>query len=204
MRAFLSLFLLCLVSTAAVAQRPGSPGNAAQRNEDWGVGLRLGDPLGVSVKRYLPHRKAVELNVGRTWNYNYSRIFYRHYPSERYYYEGHRNRSSVSVQARYLLHRRLRHPQLRGVEWYYGGGAQLRLFRVDYHYRRYEEAPEAAYLRTDRIAQTDLGLDGTIGLEYLHPRTPLSVFVDLNLFLELTDNLLTPHGQGGIGGRYYF
>lgn len=45
---------------------------------------------------------------------------------------------------------------------------------------------------------------GIIGLEYIFEEVPLSIFADLNLFLEVYRNPYNIHPQGGIGIRYNF
>ena len=191
----LFVLALCLIGTTSFAQQ----------NKDWGIGLRLGDPLGLSVKKYLAPRKAIEFNIGRTWRYNYSNAFYRHndYNRDFYDYEWHNNRSSVSLQARYLIHKPLRLKEVPGLEWYYGAGAQFRFFSVEYRYR-YDGPGKSRGYYTDRVTHTDFGVDGIIGLEYSWRNVPITVFTDINLFLEILDDPFLPHLQGGVGGRYYF
>jgi hypothetical protein len=43
-----------------------------------------------------------------------------------------------------------------------------------------------------------------IGLEYTLPSAPLSLFADVNLFLEIVDAPFFAAGQGGAGIRYNF
>lgn len=181
------------------------PLRAQQKN--WGIGLRAGDPVGISAKKYLSRQKAVEFNIGRTWGYNYSNAFYRHhnYDREFYDYEWHRLHSSVSLQGRYLLHKDLGVSEVPGLDWYYGVGAQLRFFNVDYRYRYYEGFDKRRSItRTDRVTHTDIGLDGIVGLEYSWRQVPITVFADINLFVEILDNPFLPFLQGGTGIRYYF
>ena len=195
-RIFLLLMFSLLSAQSLVAQQ-----------KNWGAGLRLGDPSGLSVKRYLARQKALEFNFGRSWGYNYSNAFYRHnnYNREFYNYEWHNLRSAVGLQGRYLVHRDLGMSELPGLEWYYGVGAQFRFLSVDYHYRYYVEGNRnGGVARTDRVTHVDLGLDGILGLEYSWRDVPLTVFVDLNLFLELVDDPFMPFLQGGTGVRYYF
>ena len=197
MNKLLILFLLSLLCTSPLLAQ----------HKDWGGGVRLGDPVGVSVKKYLSRQRAVEVNVGRTWGYNYSNAFYRHsnYDRDFYDYEWHRLRSSVSLQGRYLLHKDLRLKELPGLDWYYGLGAQLRFFSVDYRYRYYPTLEKRQSItQVDRVTHTDIGLDGIIGLEYSWREVPISVFADVNLFLELLDDPFLPFLQGGAGFRYYF
>ena len=190
-------FLCCLISTATLAQQ----------NKNWGVGLRLGDPVGLSAKKYLSRQRAVEFNLGRTWAYNYSNAFYRRdqYNRDFYDYDWHRVRSSVSLQGRYLIHKDLGLKEVRGLDWYYGIGAQLRMFSVDYRYRYYPNGGKKnGVTRTERVTHTDIGVDGIVGLEYSWQEVPITVFADVNLFLGLLDNPFLPFFQGGVGCRYYF
>lgn len=192
----LLLFAFGILSTTSVV--------AQQKN--WGIGVRFGDPLGLSIKKYLPRQKALEFNIGRTLGYNYSNAFYRNnkYDRDFYNYEWHQPRSSVSLQGRYLVHKNLRMSEVPGLEWYYGGGAQLRFFSVDYRYEYYNAFDRKWRTRTERVTQTDIGLDGIIGLEYSWREVPITVFAEVNLFLEILDDPFLPFFQGGVGARYYF
>ena len=192
----LLLLIFCLASTMTFAQQ----------GKNWGIGVRLGDPIGLSVKKYVSRQKAVEFNVGRTWGYNYSNAFYRHnkYDRDFYNYEWHQPHSSVSLQGRYLVHKDLNMSGAPGLEWYYGAGAQIRFFSVDYRYRYYNGFDQKWRTRTERVTHTDVGLDGIIGLEYSWRDVPITVFTDLNLFLEILDDPFLPFLQGGVGCRYYF
>jgi len=54
------------------------------------------------------------------------------------------------------------------------------------------------------IPEFDVGGDAVIGLEYLFSGAPISVFADVNIFVEIFDNIFLFWPQGGIGGRYNF
>lgn len=192
----LLLLVFGLLNTAPVV--------AQQKN--WGIGVRFGDPLGLSVKKYLPRQKALEFSIGRTWGYNYSNAFYQHdkYNRDFYDYEGHQARSSVSLQGRYLVHKNLGISEVPRLEWYYGGGGQLRFFNVDYRYQYYNDFDRKWRARTERVTHTDIGLNGVIGMEYSWREVPITVFADVNLFLEILDDPFLPFLQGGVGARYYF
>ena len=183
-----------LLQTASFAQQ-----------KNWGIGLRLGDPLGLTVKKYLANRRALEFNFGSTFGYNYRNAFYRYdrFDDDFYDYDKHRIRSAVGLQGRYLFHKNI--SGVSGLEWYYGFGGQFRFFTVDYQYRYYRGLGKKNWdMRNDRVTTTDFGLDGIIGLEYTFKDAPISVFADLNLFMELLDDPFLPFLQGGVGGRYNF
>lgn len=177
--------------------------------KNWGVGLRLGDPSGITAKKYLTNKRALELIFGRSgaWGYNYKNAFYRFDQfDERYYdYRWHQLRSALSFQVHYLIHQPIKSNDFKGLDWYYGFGGQLRAFTIDYEYRYYY-APDKrnGEIRYDKVTDVDIGLDGTIGLEYSWREVPISIFTDLNLFMEIADSPFLFFLQGGVGARYYF
>ncbi|MDN5204821.1 hypothetical protein QQ008_25750 [Fulvivirgaceae bacterium BMA10] len=74
--------------------------NQAYIRRDWGIGLRLGDPTGINLKRYLGGN-ALEFNLGRVFN------------------------DGFSLFGHYLFQNPL---EPEGLEWYFGFGAQLKTF----------------------------------------------------------------------------
>jgi hypothetical protein len=82
---FKSLLIIVFANFSVFAQKKSSS------NPNLGIGLRLGDPTGLTVKKYLG-RNALEFNVGRTYTFSggaryYDRRFddwyddwYRDYP----------------------------------------------------------------------------------------------------------------------------
>lgn len=170
----------------------------------WGVGLRIGDPLGLTVKRYLPRGKAWELNLGRSgfYGYNYQKAFRRYDQFNGYEYRTHYLNNAFGVQVHYLIHKDLGLAEIPGLDWYYGVGGQLRSYNVDYEYRiRRGNGWETT---RDRVTDIDLGVDGIIGLEYSWREVPLTVFLDVNLLVEIVDSPFVLYLQGGTGVRYYF
>lgn len=184
-----------VISTIAVA---------SAQHARWGIGLRAGDPVGLTVKRYIQQGKAWEFNIGRSgfYGYNYQKSFNRYDRFDGYEYRAHNLNSAMGVQLHYLQHRDLGLREIPGIDWYYGIGGQLRSYDVDYEYRiRQGGNWEVA---RDRVTNIDLGVDGIIGLEYSWRDIPLSVFGDINLFVEIVDTPMIFYLQGGVGIRYYF
>ena len=73
---------------------------AHSQNQNWGIGLRLGDPTGVSAKKYLGANNGLELALGSNL-------------------EG----RGIQFLAHYLFHFPVGNAQ--GLHWYYGFGAQI-------------------------------------------------------------------------------
>lgn len=197
----LVLILLSLTNIRAFAQY-----------KSWGTGLHLGDPLGLSVKKYLTESTALEAGIGRTgiWGYNYKNAFYRYeqYNNEQYKYRQHRLHSAIGFQVHYIMQQLITKGNYRGIAWYWGFGGQLRFFSVDYEYRYYANGQSSnnssSTVQDNRLKDTDFGIDGVVGLEYSWRELPFSIFTDFTLFMEIVDTPLLFYVQGGIGGRYYF
>jgi hypothetical protein len=176
---------------------------------NWGLGLRLGDPSGLSIKKYLPGGRAVELNVGTTsyWGYDYRDHFYEEDKYANYEYISYRRTGAAALQVHYLLQSDIR--DVANLHWYWGFGGQIRTKSYDYNYRyrSYYGPGQGDYVwiyATDKITDFDLAADILIGLEYHIPGAPLSVFTDASLMLELLDDPLALYVQAGIGVRYNF
>lgn len=169
--------------------------------QDFGVGLRLGDPMGISVKKYLGDN-ALEISFGSTvhyrgYDYNY---FYNHdnrYKNKNIYSVGYSRDYSIGIQVHYLLHQDLDVNIKGDLDWYFGVGGQFRLHKGTLHYW------ENGLYYEDPLSDYDIGPDGTIGMEYTFDGAPLSVFIDATVFLEII-NRVDFHPQAAIGVRYNF
>ncbi len=194
-------------SSKSSSQSSSSAYRNTSQQKNWGIGLRLGDPFGLSVKKY-NRNKAWEFNIGRTsyWGWHgYNDAFYDYKPFKDYrrvdIRSAHATRA-LSIQAHHLWHRNF--SDVSGLDWYYGVGGQLKSMNVRYRVR-YEDQYGIWYDNVYRNANfIDIGVDGIIGLEYTFRNAPISLFADFNLFLELISNPFVIHGQAGIGARFNF
>lgn len=189
----LAFLMMLIISTAAVAQQQG-------------VGLRLGDPMGVSYKKYFGRTHAIEFGIGSApanWNNQYYINSFQEYPRyDNYRYQNHTVQSTLYLQARYLFHYNIPVQNMEGkLEWYWGGGAMLKASKIQYRYQN-REAPFAP--TRDIINDIDLGPEGIIGLEYTFQDVPMTVFGETSLFMEIADRPATIRGFGALGVRYNF
>ena len=172
------------------------------QNYNWGVGLKAGDPMGITVKKYLLDDRALELNIGRAfywWGYeNRFKVCDDPNFKDCNFWGYSRSAFALGIQGHYLFHNDL--TGLEGLQWYYGLGVQLRLNSYEYRYKL-EGSNKWIYATQPEF---DVGGDAVIGLEYLIPDLPIAVFADVNIFVEIFDNLFLFWPQGGIGGRYNF
>lgn len=183
--------------------------------QDWGIGLRGGDPTGITVKKY-NDRSAWEVNVGRShlfYGKGYYKNNFKYWVDEEYDYDDFEYRDfdgafPVSIQVRYLIHvplSEIAKENVAGLDLYYGIGGQLRYqtFRYSYRYK-VPGTPGWIWRENESVTDIDVGVDGIVGLEYTFPDLPFSMFFDVNVFLEIVDRPLYVWGQGGIGVRFRF
>lgn len=184
--------------------------------KNWGLGVRLGDPSGLTLKKYMT-KTALELNVGRTnwlygdgWYNNRFGVWYRdqNLGYTDFQYLGYQTSVPVSVQLHYLFRRginKVAEQEVNGLEWYLGFGAQFayQSYTYDYRYKRAGD-PYWYYARGGHVTDVDFGGDGVVGLEYSFKEVPLSIFLDMTLFMEVVDDPILFNFQGGTGLRYNF
>lgn len=177
----------------------------------WGIGFRLGDPSGLTVKKYWSGH-AFEASLGRTHlfrNNGYYHDHYDHWYTDQHFdhvaheFLSYRASPALGLQLHYLVQKDVRNAG--DLDWYYGFGGQVRSQQFYYDYR-YKPAPgpEWVVVRDERVTEVDLGLDGVIGLEYNFNNAPVSIFADLTLFMELVDDPFVFRPQGGFGARFRF
>lgn len=195
-------------SNSSTAGRSTTSASAAN-DRSWGIGLRLGDPLGLTAKKYLASGKALEFNLGSSgyYGFDYRDDFYDRDAFRDFDYLDYDRGNSISLQAHYLFQKDF--PNAKDLQWYWGFGPQLRFKSYEYYYRfRNYYGPGADDYVWEygqkNVTNVDFGGDILIGLEYSIPGAPLSLFADANLFLEIFDNPFRFFGQGGVGIRYNF
>lgn len=157
--------------------------DAPRRN--WAVGFRLGEPLGINVRKYFGTERnvAFDLNIG---------TFGGLWATERAHGGREYRNTGLSVNAQVL---RVRNLNASGnFQAYYGFGGQVNRRReyprndLDVSFRR----------------QISLGLNMTIGLEYRISERPISLFTEAGVYAELIQVPLWPHLLGGVGARFHF
>jgi hypothetical protein len=168
------------------------------------IGLRLGEPLGFTYKRYLPGNKALEFGLGtapKGWSKNY----YRNSFEDRYDNDDVVNvkvKSTLFLQGRYLIHYPIPAEGIEGkFNWYWGFGAVLKSAKVEYLYRKEVGNTNQTFKRNRN--DIDFGPELIGGLEYTFEDAPVSIFGELSLFLELTDRT-NFRLLGGAGARFNF
>ena len=175
----------------------------ASSAQDRSIGIRLGAPMGITYKKYLPRNKAVEFGVGTLTNgwYDtyYEKSFYDFDRFEGYVYESHRVKSALYLQGRYLWQNDIPIEGMMGeLDWYWGLGGVAKVGSVEYRYRN--NGVPGRYVRTD----FDFGPEGILGMEYTFEDVPLTIFGEFSLMIELADRPGILRGLSGAGVRYNF
>ncbi len=190
--------------------------SANTHGQEWGIGIRLGDPNGITIKKYM-EGNALEFSIGRSHFFNgngyYDNRFNDWYNDMKFGYNdfqyvNYKTSVPIGFQLHYLIQKPITtigDDDIRGLAWYYGYGGQLRYQSYTYSYRyKLGGNPEWIYTTGQRVTDIDIGGDGVIGLEYTFEEAPITVFIDITLFIEVIDNPLLFWFQSGIGGRYRF
>lgn len=174
----------------------------AQNHGNQGIGLRLGNPIGVTYKKYLNRYNAVEFIIGTAgpgWGNGYYRDAFGDHYNSGLYYVGHDVRSALVLQGRFQKHYNIDISGMEGRwDWYWGVGAAMKIASVRYNYRDSFGAPRSA-----TYTDIDLGPEGMGGMEYTFQNIPLSVFAELSLMLEVVDQVAI-RPLSGAGARYRF
>ena len=173
------------------------------RAQDRGIGLRLGNPYGITYKKYLPRDKAVEFGIGSgytSWYPHYYENSFHHLDRyEGYDYVSHRVNAPLYLQGRYLLQQDIDIEGMMGkLQWYWGIGGLMKLATVDYRLKRIDVVTTST--RTD----IDIGPEGILGMEYTFEQVPLTIFGEFSLFIEIVDRPAALRGLSGVGVRYNF
>lgn len=173
------------------------------------IGLRLGEPTGLSFKKYLTNSSHA-LEVGLGWVHASSRSRYYEKSFERdnrfnsYSYIDHAVQNSLYVQARYINQYPFSIPELNGsFDWYWGVGLLLKTVRVNYLYTK-ETDPPVTILFAKTIRDFDLGPELPLGIEYTFEHIPLTLFSEISTFVEVFNRFGIPKLNGAIGLRYNF
>ena len=176
--------------------------------QERGAGIRLGEPISLTYKDFLEDYLSYEVMLGGggvNGSDYYRKDFEGNPPASNAFYIGHSASRGVSINFRLALHEditdvfEITQGYLLG---YAGAGVQVRTSNVDYSYVLNSSNPNQPVLTEERT-NFDLGPEAFAGAEYYFDETPISIFVEIGMFVELIDRI-NIKGQGGIGVRYLF
>lgn len=137
----------------------------AQYENNWAVGLKIGEPLGLNIRKYFSYGDRVfDVNIG-SYGFLYGRE--RNYRKDQIY-----NEAGVMVQGIYQFHRSLGKSDK--LHAYYGFGGQI---------NSRNRAPKLG--ERDAFRVISLGPAINSGLEFSIPENDMAVFIDAGGYLEI-------------------
>jgi hypothetical protein len=183
MKKYFLLLIICLVIGVIKT-------NAQQK--EWAIGIRLGEPAGLNVKKYFGKGNALDMTLGSSGAFYGGESRNYHYGD----YDGYR-KSGIALQVNYEWQKALK--GVDGLQWYVGVGGMVSSRR--FYYRHYYNKNNWYWDNANRVA---LGATGILGLEWFIPQTPISLNADLGLYMELFPATAWFNVPVGIGGRFNF
>jgi hypothetical protein len=153
------------------------------QQKEWAVGLRLGDPSGLNIKKYFGNGNAFDLSIGSYGNF---------YGRSRSYRSGYYGNAGIALMGNYLWQKNITNAN--GLTWYYGLGGM-------FSSRRYYVYDSSTRVYSSNVA---LGATATVGLEYFISNTPISIFGDVSAYVEIVPSPFWINLPLGIGGRFNF
>jgi hypothetical protein len=125
---------------------------SAKAQYNTGIGLRLGSGNGISVKHFVQPHAAVEGILYTRW-------------------------SGFLLTGLYEVHKDIR--GVRGLQWFYGGGAHFGTWNAGFH-----NLPWG----TKRESHSAYGLSGIVGLDYKFNNSPINLSLDWKPAVNVTDD----------------
>lgn len=167
----IALTFLCLFSiTMAQAQY-----------DNWAVGVKLGEPTGLNIRKYFNNINAIDVTIG-----TYGGIF----KSFSDYRQGKYKNTGFSFQAHYLWHNPIFNSDKAHV--YYGFGPQINSRK---YYPDNQSNQPIKYVKN-----ISLGGSGIAGGEFFLPDGRLSIFLEGGIYVELLPGpfYISPNVSGGV------
>jgi len=153
----------------------------AQNYNNWAIGLKVGEPVGLNLRKYFDGgSKNVDINFG-TYGFLWGRK--RDYNNKAYY-----DQAGLMVQGIFHWNKQLGAAERFQV--YYGFGGQVNSRKT---------VPPVG----NNIAQKQISLGAVVngGLEFSLPDNDLSIFADLGLYAELAPKILLTAVPASVGVR---
>lgn len=172
------------------------------------LGLRVGDPFGITYKTPVSDKFSFEGILGRgrqSSGQYYRRTFEDNRPVSSARYFAHQASGALSLHVRGVYEESFSEDfdiSEGDLVIYAGLGIQFRSVRLDYYYTTPNATTNATEIVESRT-NIDLGPEIFLGSAYYLEDLPIAIFVELGFLTEIVDRLHLK-GQGAIGVRYLF
>lgn len=180
-----------------------------------GIGLKLGDPFAISYKYYISERFGIAVDFGKVASGLYNR-YYR----EKFYEYIDVDTAQEGTRVDYLAHRAnydwvaelkfLWHFDARGItpglRVYFGVGPEIRTTQLTYQYffSGATGGSEINELGSFTRKRNTFGPQVSLGIEYSYFQIPVSAFMEVELFNDISLDPGWRRFEGGAGLRYIF
>jgi hypothetical protein len=181
-----------------------------------GLGVKLGDPFAITYKYYASEKFGVVADFGKASSGLYNRYYREQF--DQYVVS---DTLSGEAEIDYLTHmvnadwvaeiRLLRHFDAKGItpglKAYIGAGAELKNTKLMYQYL-YNSDPNGNN-NVNSLGQFDerrvtFGPQITCGIEYSYFQIPISAFMEIEMYMDVSQDPGWRTVQGGAGLRYIF
>lgn len=176
-----------------------------------GIGIKVGDPVALTYKYYQSERFAIAIDAGSAASGLYSKYHRGRFnanlpdslsniPTIRYV--RHKVNSEYVLEGK-LLYQTKAEKIFPGLQSYIGIGWQFRSVNIEYVYfyeLQFRER-ETGEFDSNRITQ---GPTVSAGLEYAYFKLPVSAFIEMSFFTDISADPGWTRFQGGVGIRYVF
>ncbi|AWV97205.1 hypothetical protein [Arcticibacterium luteifluviistationis] len=170
--------------------------STAQYNNNIAVGLKIGEPIGLNIRKYFQYGdKTFDINIG-----SYGLLYGQHrkYRDGPYHLKNSNGKYTSSqpagmmFQGIYSWHR----PVGKGdaIKVYYGFGGQV-------NYRTYVSKDNLIGTNQNGEKHVSMGPTGNAGIEYNLPGNDVGIFLDAGGYVEIVPDLLFMHPQLSAGVR---
>lgn len=177
-----------------------------------GIGFKLGDSFGLTYKFYFTERFSVVADVGKTSSGLYNRYYrekFQDYIQTDTLQEGsityltHRVKSDWVGELKLLWHLDVRKISP-GLKVYVGVGPEIKTTHLEYQYLYENNINGQTESNSFTRRRITFGPQATLGIEYAYFQIPISAFMELELYNDISMDLGWRRFEGGVGLRYIF
>jgi len=179
-----------------------------------GFGIKLGDPFAITYKYYFNKRFAVAADIGKASSGLYNRYFKEKFDqyivtdtfstaeaSIEYY--THKVVSDIIGEVKVLYHFDVTKISP-GLQFYIGLGWEWKNTKLQYDYTYKESFGDPDRFGRFNRTRFTMGPQAVAGIEYAHFKIPISAFMELEYFSDVSADPGWSRVEGGVGLRYIF
>jgi hypothetical protein len=177
-----------------------------------GFGLKLGDPFALTYKFYPNKKYSFVLDFGKAASGLYSKYYAGLFETflqdtlqngESVEYFSHRVKSDIVAEFK-ILRNFDANKISNGLVFYVGAGVQLRSLEIEYNYFPSTGPTDPENIETTTRSRFTQGVEALIGIEYSYFSLPISAFMEIGTFTDVSKDPGYTRIQGGVGLRYIF